>query len=245
MSTCRPYRWVKRLLVRARRALHIRVGDESVEDHGLAVLPDIMKYAEFNGLRGEYLEFGVYKGASFVAAWRAASELRLRHMRFFAFDSFQGLPSTADNHPTTPFQAGDFRAPLNVFEQTIRRARIDVERVVISPGWFESTLTEQFKLEHALAAVAVAWIDCDLYGSAVLVLDFLFDVLEHGSVLIFRDWYCYRGDRCYGEQLAVQEWLERHPDVALIPYRPVSWNGEAFLFHRASSANADPRRLLL
>lgn len=204
---------------------------------------EIMKYVEFNRLQGDYAEFGVYQGASFISSYSAAARLRLQHMRFFAFDSFRGLPQPANPHDVEPFRAGAFAAPMAIFEKALKRARVDLERVVIIPGWFNVVLSQEIKTEHGLTRVAIAWIDCDLYESTIPVLEFLVDILEEGAILVFRDWYCYRGDRNQGEQRAVKEWLERYPDVALIPYRSISWNGEAFLFHRGASAEADPRRL--
>lgn len=206
---------------------------------------EIMKYVEFNRLEGDYTEFGVYKGASFISSYNAAARLHLPQMRFFAFDSFRGLPQPADLHTAEPFRAGAFAASVAIFEKALKRSRVDLERVATIPGWFNVTLSPKIKDEHRLTRVAVAWIDCDLYESTVPVLEFLVDILEEGAILVFRDWYCYRGDRNQGEQRAVKEWLARYPDVVLIPYRSISWNGEAFLFHRSASAEADPRRLQL
>lgn len=206
---------------------------------------EIMKYVEFNRLQGDYAEFGVYQGTSFISSYNAAAGLHLSQMRFFAFDSFRGLPQPANPHSAEPFRAGAFAAPMAIFEKALKRAHVDPERVVIIPGWFSVALSPKIKVEHRLTRVAVAWIDCDLYESTVPVLEFLVDILEEGAILVFRDWYCYRGDRNRGEQRAVKEWLARYPDVALIPYRSISWNGEAFLFHRGASAEADPRRLRL
>jgi O-methyltransferase len=206
---------------------------------------EIMKYAEFNKLQGDYAEFGVYKGASFIASYNAAAPLRLSQMRFFAFDSFRGLPSPVNPHDAEPFRAGAFAASAGTFEKALKRARVNLERVVIVPGWFNEALSSKVKIEYELTRVAIAWIDCDLYESTVPVLEFLVEVLEEGAILVFRDWYCYHGDRNQGEQRAVKEWLARYPDVVLIPYRSISWNGEAFLFHRNVSGEADPRRLQL
>jgi hypothetical protein len=206
---------------------------------------EIMKYVEFNRLQGDYAEFGVYKGASFISSYNAAARLHLPQMRFFAFDSFRGLPSPENLHNAEPFRAGAFAAPMVIFEKALKRGRVNLDRVVIIPGWFNVALSPKIKIEHRLTRVAIAWIDCDLYESTVPVLEFLVDILEEGAILVFRDWYCYRGDRDQGEQRAVKEWLARYPDVVLIPYRSISWNGEAFLFHRGASAESDPRRLQL
>ena len=38
---------------------------------------------------GDYLEFGVYQGTSFILAARMAEKHSLNAMRYFAFDSFE------------------------------------------------------------------------------------------------------------------------------------------------------------
>src|SRR5687768_4046277 len=51
-----------------------------------------LEYALAKGVSGDYLEFGVFKGASLLYAQQRADELKLGAMRFIGFDSFEGLP---------------------------------------------------------------------------------------------------------------------------------------------------------
>ena len=77
--------------------------------------------------------------------------------------------------------------------------------------------------------VAIAWVDCDLYASTVPVLDFLTDRLAQGAILLFDDWFCFKGDPTVGEAKACAEWLERNPGITLIPWRQFNWAGQAFI----------------
>ena len=61
-------------------------------------------------------------------------------------------------------------------------------------------------------------IDCDLYESTVPVLDFLTDLVGQGTVLIFHDWFRFKGRPDCGEQRACREWLARNPQLELIEY---------------------------
>ena len=71
--------------------------------HGFASagkeLPDVVyrcmeKAKEFgNHERGDYYEFGIFKGHTFWRAQQSANKLGLSRMRFFGFDSFAGLPA--------------------------------------------------------------------------------------------------------------------------------------------------------
>lgn len=56
------------------------------------ILRIAMLYASMCKLKGDYLEFGVQTGDSFMTAFHFAKQLDLKQMRFYAFDSFEGLP---------------------------------------------------------------------------------------------------------------------------------------------------------
>src|SRR5262245_37764037 len=59
------------------------------------------KALQFNGIQGDYAEFGCHGGMTFSLAYRAANKVR-RHSMFWAFDSFAGLPppqGLKDRHP--------------------------------------------------------------------------------------------------------------------------------------------------
>jgi macrocin-O-methyltransferase TylF-like protien len=53
----------------------------------------VLAHVAESKIKGDLLEFGVYRGTSFISAFKQAQEHRLTHMRFFAYDSFAGLPN--------------------------------------------------------------------------------------------------------------------------------------------------------
>jgi hypothetical protein len=61
-------------------------------------------------------------------------------------------------------------------------------------------------------------IDCDLYSSTKPVLEFITNLIDNGTILIFDDWFSYKGSPNHGEQKACNEWLEKNPRISLIPY---------------------------
>ena len=185
-----------------------------------------------NGVRGDYLEFGVYEGRSFVEAWDAADRYRLTEMRFYAFDSFTGLPEIGPDDAGGPFRRGQFRASRGLFEERLRRQGVDPRRVTIVEGMYEDTLSRTNRRSVSIDRAAIAWIDCDLYASTVPVLDFLTDVLVDGAVLIFDDWYCFNGRPDRGEQRACSEWLAANPELRLVPSQNFHWGGRSFIVNR-------------
>lgn len=118
----------------------------------------------------DYLEFGVWKGAS-LAWWLAANTAPTS--RFFAFDSFEGLPEAwLPDFPAGHFDTGG-AAPA-----------LQDPRLRMVKGWFSDTAAP-FARDFVPAARLVVNIDCDLYGSTLCVLTALHPHLAPGTVLIF------------------------------------------------------------
>lgn len=186
-------------------------------------------------LEGDYLEFGVFRGDTFRNAIRAAQqgfrateEGRFRG-RFFAFDSFEGLPEVASmGDGVNLYARGEFSASREDFENNLGRLLHEFP-VEIVPGWFGETLTAQTAERLGLRKAAFVNVDCDLYESAVPVLEFVTPLLQTGTILYFDDWFSYRGSMDHGEPRAAREWLERHPDIRLVDYRNVSVTGKMFI----------------
>jgi len=192
-------------------------------------------------LEGDYLEFGVFRGETFRNAIRAARQgfratKEGRFLgRFFAFDSFQGLPPVPSmNARTNVYAAGEFAAPRASFERTVasvrRHAVIDVV-----PGWFADTLNAETACRLRLEKAAFVNVDCDLYESTVTVLEFVTPLLQTGTVLYFDDWFSQRGSMNHGEALAAAEWLARNPQIRLVDYRNAGITGKMFLVNVADS----------
>ena len=55
-------------------------------------------------------------------------------------------------------------------------------------------------------------IDVDYYKSTVEVLSFIEPLLNDGTIIIFDDWFNYKGHPNRGEQKAFREWCQK-PEV--------------------------------
>ncbi|PYS51293.1 MAG: methyltransferase [Acidobacteria bacterium] len=192
-----------------------------------------------NEIKGDYVEFGVFRGRTFVEACNAARRYGTKEMRFFAFDSFAGLPEISEKDAGGAFKTGQFSAARNVFEQALRRNRVDRSRVHVVEGFYDETLKAERRKELGIERVAIAWIDCDLYASTVPVLNFLSEVLVDGALLIFDDWYCFNGHADRGEQRACAEWLAANPQIKLVEYQNFHWAGRSFIVNRLDSLDSE------
>jgi O-methyltransferase len=157
------------------------------------------EHVRANGVRGDYLEFGVFKGASLLHAQKRADELGLRSMRFIGFDSFQGLPPEPGQRKEM-FYEGQYSCGENQVRTWLSQHGADWSRVVLVPGFYDDTLTPQKKAELGMTKCAVAMLDCDIYSSTKVALEWLDGIVEPGSIVILDDWDAYGDDE--------QSWLD-------------------------------------
>lgn len=189
-------------------------------------------YLNNNKLFGDYAEFGVYTGKTFIEAFRAGEAIGRPDMNYWAFDSFQGLPEVKNQDEGGPFYTGEFSFSKREFTQNLIRYKVDLRRVEMIEGYYDQTLELTSSVSKLPKSVAIAWVDCDLYESTVPVLNYLGNVLVDGAVIIFDDWFCFNGRRDRGEQLACREWLDRNPTFQLTEYQKYHWGGNSFIFNR-------------
>lgn len=166
------------------------------------MLHKTVTYTASNQVEGAYLEFGV--GKSFIMAHKL-----LRGTRpMWGFDSFEGLPEPAGIDNTGKFHKGQFKVDEIAILKAVK------QEATIVKGFYENTLRKQYL---GLSKAAIVHIDCDLYESTKLVLEFIKPLLQEGTVLLFDDYYCFKSNPDKGEALAlresgivVTEWLKYH-----------------------------------
>ena len=121
----------------------------------------------------DYLEFGVFRGAS-LRKWCEINTAP--QSRFFGFDSFEGLPEGWGGHPRGTFDVGG------------RFPDIPDPRLTFIKGWFQETVPaflEKFEAANRI----VIHNDSDLYSSTLYVLAKLDPVISPGTVIIFDDFH--------------------------------------------------------
>lgn len=181
---------------------------------------------------GDYLEFGCAWGGSLVdmfASTQRHAELASR--RFFIFDSFQGLPAPSgqDAGELVRYREGEFACSLDRYKANVQRQGVDLGRVTCVEGWYDQTLTAETKRKLAIEKAAIVLIDCDLYESTVPVLRFLSDYIQDGTILIFDDWFSYKGRLDHGEARAFGEWLAENPSITATEYHKTGRTMASFI----------------
>ena len=201
-------------------------------------------YIYTQDIEGDYLEFGCFRGESFIDAYYNIINAELYwqteergnkaftnnnhklefytkdyERRFIAFDSFVGLPKPdgidKDHHL---FREGRYDCSKGEFLKIIKNANLNIKKVKIVEGFFEDSLNYSIKKDLSIKKAAIIMIDCDFYKSTKLVLDFITNLLQNGTVIIFDDWFNYKSNPNKGEQRACKEWLQKNSHIKLIEY---------------------------
>ncbi len=162
---------------------------------------------------GDYCEFGIFKGYSFWHAQHIAVQQEFFQMRFFGFDSFSGLPEIGqvDQTSNDEFYQGQYSCSKQQVVENLNSKGIDWQRTFLEEGYFDKTLIAETGKRLQLSQVSIALIDCDLYSSTVEVLNFLTEILQDGSILLFDDWNCFNKDDNKGQRRAFREFLTQNP----------------------------------
>lgn len=183
-----------------------------------------------SGPKGDYLEFGVYRGRSFILAYDYARRHGLSDMDFLAFDSFEGL-SAPIGVESAQFVEGQFAYARDRFMQNLLAAKVALSRVHIISGYFSESLTGETHRVVGNRTAAIVWIDCDLFEPTLQALEFVRPLLTDGTCICFDDWYSFSGHPHAGEVAASHEFLRRWPHISFIEYRNFGASGKQFLVH--------------
>ena len=200
-----------------------------------------IEYVDYEAVPGDIVEFGVFTGISLALLAKAHTfDPKGIERRVGGFDSFQGLPGS--NEPHARWQPGDCSSnhswhPLlqvgdPVTPEVTRRLfdACGLEAPLLHVGAFEETLPAAFPAVHR--QVALAHFDCDLYESTRDALAAVAPVLQDGAMLLFDDWFHYRGHPGKGESRAFTEFLAAHPGWGAVPYQPYATFCNSFILHR-------------
>jgi hypothetical protein len=203
-----------------------------------------LEFVVYNGIDGNVFEFGVLAGWT---ARRFAEAIRDMHYLcdLHLFDSFEGLPRRKHEWDEASYDVRrgvwkeEMKLPDSWIEQiggpfdahvawALSRV-ISRERIHVRRGFFSDTLREPL---HGKAAIV--HFDCDLYQSTKEVIDALVRdaVLQDGTMLMFDDWNCNRGNPAFGQRRALREFLDSHRDrYSVSHYLNYGFNCAAFILH--------------
>ncbi len=171
----------------------------------IAALCDAVSYVVREGIEGEIVECGVWRGGSMMAAaltlQRSGDTSRELHL----YDTFTGMPEPGGEDVSSPYDGYSLHkrwrrhsdsgnewagVPVEEVRSAVASTGYPTERIHLHPGMVEDTLPAE-----APESIAVLRLDTDWYSSTRHELNELYPRLADGGVLIIDDYGHYEGAR--------------------------------------------------
>ena len=159
---------------------------------------------------GDYLEFGVSRGASMACMNKVTKKLKLRNVRHFGFDSFEGMPESAEVEDGGEWKPGQFASTIDETREFLNSYNVDWQRTHLIQGWFEDTLNNATTEKYNIRKASVIMVDCDIYSASKVALNYSLPLIKDYAVIFFDDW---RDDITFGEYKAYSEFLNENPHL--------------------------------
>jgi O-methyltransferase len=199
----------------------------------LAALCDALSHIVRHRIPGAFVECGVWKGGSSMAAALRLIQLNQPDRAFYLFDTFAGMtaPGAVDRSATSGLSAAamlkfaparsKFRgfAPFEEVRTNMAATGYPAALIHLVQGPVEETLPAQ-----APETIAVLRLDTDWYGSTRHELVHLFPRLSRGGILIIDDYGAWEGARQaideYFDERKIPIFLHRIDDTGRLVIKP-------------------------
>ncbi len=207
------------------------------------MLDKAMDFVRHNDVIGDYFEFGVYAGATFQYAYHAARDRGLKKMKFHALDSFEGFSEPKGNDNIGLISEGSRNCSEEQFLFNVQKSGVPLSAITTTKGWFSNTLGGDGKQDtdkkFGNTKISVVWLDADLYEPTVSALEYLTPRLQDGSVMIFDNWFLFKGHPGRGERRAFAQWQQKNPEIIVTPFYNFSWHGTSFIINLPIAENQE------
>ncbi len=186
---------------------------------------------------GDYYEFGLFRGYTFLQAFNHCKSLGIDTTKFYGFDSFEGLPpATGVDIADGRFFEGQFACTRVEVEKNLADNGMDSSRAVLVEGYYEDSLTEALREQHDFQRASVVLFDCDYYASTRTAMLWMQPYIGEGTVLLFDDWFSYSegDDKELGQQRALDEFLQENPQYDVEPLWEFLPHGKGFILRSSA-----------
>ncbi len=168
----------------------------------LKSLSDAVSYVVENGIEGDFVECGTWKGGSVMCMQKKLISLNKNDRNFWVFDTFEGMPEpeeidkTFNNTSAKKLLEADDKKETTIwsysnFEETsgnILTAGYPANKINFIKGMVEDTIPTT-----PIESIALLRLDTDWYSSTKLELEHLYPKLVKGGILIIDDYGHWEG----------------------------------------------------
>lgn len=191
----------------------------------------VFDFLHENEIKGDYHEYGCHRCRTFRMTLTEARRHNLNDMNFWAFDSFEGLPTPTTETSVTKWTQGQLTTSESQFKDLVNEHGVYVDRVKTVKGFFDASLTAE-RQKHFIdkeGKIALVTVDCDLYESAVPVFDFIEPLLQDGSVIYMDDLFVgNKGNPARGVARAFLEFQGRSR-FRFMRHLDIGWWGRSYI----------------
>lgn len=181
---------------------------------------------------GSYIEFGVFTGSSFNFAMKVNKKIEkifgVSKCNFIGFDSFKGFGNVKelDKHPR--FKDDTFSINLKKILKNIEKCSAGQNYQIVQ-GFFEETLNKKKPIDYKINSARVVMIDCDMSEPTLHALNFVKDILQVGTIILFDDFIFYKGSTNKGEFYAFKKFKEENPHIKFRDAFEYGYGSKAFI----------------
>ncbi|KAM3567280.1 hypothetical protein VYU27_010571 [Nannochloropsis oceanica] len=185
-------------------------------------LESLLEDVFLQGIPGDYIETGVWRGGSSIFARAVMRSYNEGHRMSYVCDSFRGLPPgdrglNPDDKGWEGLGGHYLEVSANTVASNFHEMGLLDPNVVFAKGFFNDTLTP---LSSQIQKLAIMRLDGDMYESTVDALYRLYDKLSMGGYVIIDDWFGFPA------QVACVDFFHVHginPEIIKIDEIAVYW----------------------
>jgi hypothetical protein len=182
----------------------------------VAALVEAVRYVVANELPGDFIECGVWRGGSSMAAALALKELGDESRELWLYDTYEGMSAPTDEDVDVAGQSADTkfsqrqltddssewcRSPIDDVRQNLESTGYPADKVHFIKGKVQDTIPGTMPS----GPVAILRLDTDWYESTRHEMQHLYPALVKNGVLILDDYGYWQGAR-----KAVDEYFATH-----------------------------------
>ncbi|CAF3629128.1 unnamed protein product [Rotaria socialis] len=169
-----------------------------------------IRFVIANGVKGDYIECGVWRGGSSIFARAVLKALNNNDRHVWLADSFQGLPKARTPHDTDIWSKMEYlKVSLEEVQTNFRSFNLLDDRVHFCKGYFVDSLPR-----CNVSRLAVLRMDGDMYESTMDQLFNLYSKLQVGGVIIIDD---YSIEECFRAIVDFRTWHNITEEILSIP----------------------------
>ena len=178
-----------------------------VSQENLAFLVSVIKYLKKNQIKGDYAETGIWKGGISILSYQMFLEKNKKRKRFYLYDTFEGMvkPGKFDKKlnrdlsqvmdkwkKTLKTKEGWNFSSLDEVKKNIIKicGKRSLKDFCLIKGKVENSLKNKKNLPKKICLLRL---DTDFYNSTKAELDYLFNRVSKGGVIIFDDYSNWLG----------------------------------------------------